>query len=67
MAFRVITKLLKLYAVNQWKYTESVIIWFVNISIKNSSMSVASDIDSFFSLIWLEVFNNKIKLFKGKM
>ena len=36
MAVRVITKLLELYDVNQWKCIETVIIWFVNIRLKKS-------------------------------
>ena len=36
MAVRVITKLLELYDVNQWKCIETVIIWFVKIRLKKS-------------------------------
>ena len=55
------TKLLEVYKVNQWKITQSVIDWYINIRGKRNSSFVVFDIKNFYPSITLELLNNPIK------
>ena len=60
------TKLLEVYKVNQWKNTQSVIDWYINIRGKRNSSFVVFDIENFYPSITLELLNNAIKFASEK-
>ena len=60
------TKLLEVYKVNQWKNTQSVIDWYINIRGKRNSRFVVFDIENFYPSITLELLNDAIKFVSEK-
>ena len=60
------TKLLEVYKINQWKNTQSVIDWYINIRGKRNSSFVVFDVENFNPSISLELFNNTIKFASEK-
>ena len=60
------TKLLEVYKVNQWKNTQSVIDWYINIRGKRNSRFVVFDIENFYPSITLELLNDAIKFASEK-
>ena len=60
------TKLLEVYKVKQWRNTQSVIDWHINIRSKKNSVFVVFDIENFYPSIPLELFSNTIKFISEK-
>ena len=55
------TKLLEVSKVKQWKNTQSVIDWYINIRGKRNSSFVVFDTENLYASITLELLNNAVK------